>query len=124
MGVRHFPNTVLLTPPPSEGELPLDSNAEVVLSEACDTTKPAVFERKMGDTELSYFLPSRQTGVNDMYGSNYSDCVALCSCVPQVPAPRFPCPCLTCEAFTSAGSMGNLTTPSSVAVRQRRDARL
>ncbi|TFK90810.1 hypothetical protein K466DRAFT_484133 [Polyporus arcularius HHB13444] len=25
------------------------------------------YERKMGDTELSYFLPSRQTGVNDMY---------------------------------------------------------
>jgi len=25
------------------------------------------FERKMGDTEASYFLPSRQTGVNDMY---------------------------------------------------------
>ncbi|CAL1695027.1 unnamed protein product [Somion occarium] len=25
------------------------------------------YERKMGDTELSYFLPSRQSGVNDMY---------------------------------------------------------
>lgn len=25
------------------------------------------YERKMGDTELSYFLPSRQTGVNDMW---------------------------------------------------------
>lgn len=24
------------------------------------------YERKMGDTELSYFLPSRQSGVNDM----------------------------------------------------------
>lgn len=30
------------------------------------TTTPLRFERKMGDTELSYFLPSRQTGVNDM----------------------------------------------------------
>ncbi|KAI0706097.1 hypothetical protein BC835DRAFT_1260804 [Cytidiella melzeri] len=25
------------------------------------------FERKLGDTEASYFLPSRQSGVNDMY---------------------------------------------------------
>jgi len=28
---------------------------------------PLRYERKMGDTELSYYLPSRQTGVNDMY---------------------------------------------------------
>ncbi|KAH8099348.1 hypothetical protein BXZ70DRAFT_1000890 [Cristinia sonorae] len=28
---------------------------------------PTRYERKMGDTEISYFLPSRQTGVNDMY---------------------------------------------------------
>jgi hypothetical protein len=25
------------------------------------------FERKMGHSEASYFLPSRATGVNDMY---------------------------------------------------------
>lgn len=25
------------------------------------------FERTMGDTEASYFLPSRENGVNDMY---------------------------------------------------------
>jgi hypothetical protein len=24
------------------------------------------FERRLGDTELSYFLPSRESGVNDM----------------------------------------------------------
>ena len=24
-------------------------------------------ERKLGDTEISYFLPSRESGVNDMY---------------------------------------------------------
>ena len=24
------------------------------------------YQRKMGETELSYFLPSRQSGVNDM----------------------------------------------------------
>jgi hypothetical protein len=24
-------------------------------------------ERKLGDSELSYFLPSRESGVNDMY---------------------------------------------------------
>lgn len=33
-----------------------------------ETSRAALrYERKMGDTELSYFLPSRQTGVNDMY---------------------------------------------------------
>lgn len=26
----------------------------------------ARFERQLGDTELSYFLPSRESGVNDM----------------------------------------------------------
>ncbi|KAF9074846.1 hypothetical protein BDP27DRAFT_1380944 [Rhodocollybia butyracea] len=28
---------------------------------------PACLERKLGDTEASYFLPSRESGVNDMY---------------------------------------------------------
>ena len=28
------------------------------------------FERKMGDSELSYYLPSRANGVNDMYRSS------------------------------------------------------
>ena len=41
------------------------------LGQAADRTRvpsepPLVFERKMGDTELSYFLPSRADGVNDM----------------------------------------------------------
>ncbi|KAF8899028.1 hypothetical protein BD779DRAFT_1607630 [Infundibulicybe gibba] len=30
-------------------------------------TGPSRFERRLGDTELSYFLPSRESGVNDMY---------------------------------------------------------
>ncbi|KAL6310142.1 hypothetical protein BKA93DRAFT_722468 [Sparassis latifolia] len=30
-------------------------------------SKVTQLQRKMGDTELSYYLPSRQTGVNDMY---------------------------------------------------------
>ncbi|KAH7927276.1 hypothetical protein BV22DRAFT_295710 [Leucogyrophana mollusca] len=29
--------------------------------------KPCKLERRMGDSELSYYLPSRSTGVNDMY---------------------------------------------------------
>lgn len=38
--------------------------------DAAETSCAAIrYERKMGDTELSYFLPSRQTGVNDMYVS-------------------------------------------------------
>lgn len=30
------------------------------------------YERKMGDSELSYYLPSRANGVNDMYASPLS----------------------------------------------------
>ncbi|PCH33967.1 hypothetical protein WOLCODRAFT_135419 [Wolfiporia cocos MD-104 SS10] len=66
----------LPTPPPLddteyehyvESSLPEPStNAAAVLDEMkCPTKVP--YERRMGDTELSYFLPSRQTGVNDMY---------------------------------------------------------
>lgn len=32
-----------------------------------EPSEPMVFERRMGDTELSYYLPSRADGVNDMY---------------------------------------------------------
>ena len=28
--------------------------------------KPAPIERQLGETEVSYFLPSRESGVNDM----------------------------------------------------------
>ena len=30
---------------------------------------PASYERKMGDTEVSYYLQGRATGVNDMFAS-------------------------------------------------------
>ena len=30
------------------------------------------YERKMGDSELSYYLPSRANGVNDMYVPSFS----------------------------------------------------
>jgi len=42
-------NAALLTPPP---ESPVDASL--------------VTRRKLGDSELSYFLPSRADGVNDM----------------------------------------------------------
>lgn len=32
----------------------------------------ACLERKLGDTEASYFLPSRESGVNDMYVEFYA----------------------------------------------------
>ena len=58
----------LLTPPLSEDELPLYEELKLASPlETCEYDDAAVFERKMGDTELSYFLPSRQSGVNDMY---------------------------------------------------------
>ncbi|KAI0936794.1 hypothetical protein AcV5_004842 [Taiwanofungus camphoratus] len=63
------------TPPPVDGEQ-YDTCVEDV-SESYHRSKssvnnisgscPVQCERKMGDTELSYFLPSRQSGVNDMY---------------------------------------------------------
>lgn len=56
------------TPPPFEGEEDRASLNKDVLasSEEATSSRPAQYERKMGDTELSYFLPSRQAGVNDM----------------------------------------------------------
>ena len=63
MGVQ----TGMLTPPLSGDELPLYEELKVTPNKVCVSEGDVVFERKMGDTELSYFLPSRQTGVNDMY---------------------------------------------------------
>ncbi|CDO72966.1 hypothetical protein BN946_scf185007.g20 [Trametes cinnabarina] len=66
MNLAGFP-----TPPPSAS----DFSDDVVDKLFLDRSQPALgegsrrhrYERKMGETELSYFLPSRQTGVNDMY---------------------------------------------------------
>lgn len=46
------------TPPLSEDE----SHSPGSDGESVDE----LYERKMGDSELSYFLPSRENGVNDM----------------------------------------------------------
>lgn len=37
------------------------------------------FERRMGDSELSYYLPSRADGVNDMCGSHAAGGLRLTS---------------------------------------------
>jgi len=37
------------------------SSQETLVDDSTDA-----FERALGDTELSYFLPSRESGVNDM----------------------------------------------------------
>ena len=57
-----------LTAPASESNtrFSFDSQSDVDYVSARRSRGPR-YERKMGDTELSYFLPSRQTGVNDMY---------------------------------------------------------
>ncbi|OJT08171.1 hypothetical protein TRAPUB_933 [Trametes pubescens] len=68
-------NAALLTPPASVTDIPDDvwgkSNVDDSQSDVSDAgagpSRKHRYERKMGDTELSYFLPSRQTGVNDMY---------------------------------------------------------
>ncbi|KAI0785040.1 hypothetical protein C8Q75DRAFT_723299 [Abortiporus biennis] len=56
-----------MTPPLSEETQSVDY-VEIVHEAAKKPAHEQVkFERNMGDTELSYFLPSRQSGVNDMY---------------------------------------------------------
>ncbi|KAI0639599.1 hypothetical protein C8Q77DRAFT_1214109 [Trametes polyzona] len=65
----------LLTPPPSVTDFPDDLWGKYASSDspadvhdgASGPSRRHRYERKMGETELSYFLPSRQTGVNDMY---------------------------------------------------------
>ncbi|KAH9937281.1 uncharacterized protein B0H18DRAFT_1113137 [Fomitopsis serialis] len=54
------------TPPPLDGEEDKTS-VDKQSSHVATSSQSAQYERKMGDTELSYFLPSRHTGVNDMY---------------------------------------------------------
>ena len=56
------------TPPLSDDE---SNGVEETVDVAASGTKPTateqlVYERKMGDSEQSYFLPSRADGVNDM----------------------------------------------------------
>lgn len=57
----------LPTPPLGEGEHPVDYVELKRNLESVSVGDSVRFERKMGDTELSYFLPSRDSGVNDMY---------------------------------------------------------
>ncbi|EMD41917.1 hypothetical protein CERSUDRAFT_110472 [Gelatoporia subvermispora B] len=61
----------LPTPPAHEGEL-CELGSDVNFKTAHNACRSEGqyglrYERKMGNTELSYYLPSRQTGVNDMY---------------------------------------------------------
>lgn len=61
---------------------PSDDEARVLLDDLADRHRaelppPVVFERKMGETEVSYFLPSRADGVNDMCVSRFSSAPAL-----------------------------------------------
>ena len=69
MTINDFAKVVPLTPPLSDGGFPGCEDVEDVATLAKSVQfrhEATVFERKMGDTELSYFLPSRQSGVNDM----------------------------------------------------------
>ncbi len=61
----------ILTPPLSASGSDIENQFSFDRSESNDgfttcSSSTLRYERKMGDTELSYFLPSRQTGVNDM----------------------------------------------------------
>ena len=62
------------TPPLSDDEYDEDVSQKARLQQVADRPRASlqseiVFERYMGSTELSYFLPSRADGVNDMFVS-------------------------------------------------------
>ena len=46
------------------------SMRNIVCTNTQPLSTPSHVERKLGDSELSYFLPSRESGVNDMYVTN------------------------------------------------------
>lgn len=71
---------VIITPTP-----------QIFASPPTDDQREARYERKMGDSELSYYLPSRANGVNDMYAilsPNADAMLELTFCV-EVPSSRF-----------------------------------
>ena len=60
------------TPPLSDDEreaAKASTKSEPIVVDDASSAAPSAptFERRMGDTELSYYLPSRADGVNDMY---------------------------------------------------------
>lgn len=58
------PNRALCSPSDDDAHIP---SPDDFADRRCEEfSAPLTFERKLGDTELSYFLPSRADGVNDM----------------------------------------------------------
>lgn len=51
---------------PTPEQTPVVAPAEVTPPPSDERTEVR-YERKMGDSEVSYYLPSRANGVNDMY---------------------------------------------------------
>ncbi len=99
------------------GEPPFD-DSRVDSAELNDEELPSehlTFERKMGDTELSYYLPSRADGVNDM-------CVPRFSTVSHSPnlisrlkvlASYFHRPCISLYGRTHHRDLGSPPSPAS-----------
>lgn len=84
----------------------------------------ARYERKMGDTELSYYLPSRASGVNDMYVPSVSLAILNSLFSAQVSAPRFQGARPHDGPRKSARRLGHPPSKTSVARSGCRDARL
>ncbi|KAH9926657.1 uncharacterized protein BXZ73DRAFT_102912 [Epithele typhae] len=62
------PHVIDVSKPDVELRLKLEPAQEPLQHKLGRKAKTSLrYERKMGDSELSYFLPSRQAGVNDMY---------------------------------------------------------
>ena len=102
------------------------STPEITVSPPTDDQLEVRYERKMGDTELSYYLPSRANGVNDMYAllSSYADATPeLAFCV-QVSSSRFQSTNPRHGARESARGLGNPPPATPIARSDCGDARL
>ena len=122
--LSEYPNPALLTPPLSDSEFTLFDDVKLASEEVCQHDGDIIFERKLGDTELSYYLPSRQSGVNDMCGLKSRSICARRLTVMQVPSSRLSRTSSAREALTRTDRMGHPPSSASAALRERPYARL
>lgn len=99
-----------------------ESTTNVPSTQPSLPTSPHV-ERKLGDNEISYFLPSRESGVNDMYVCH----LGMGWKVPnywtpsQVSTSRISCPEPSSWAESCIASLGNYAPKTPTARVQGKD---
>jgi hypothetical protein len=92
--------------PPS----PLDSSrdqSDVSSDVSSSLVEDVHYQRKMGDSELSYYLPSRANGVNDMSVSPSLHVSRSSNSVQQVFASRIHCFTTARHPFSTGYDMGH-----------------